>query len=414
VTPQTSPVFNRETLRVALDALRANKVKAFLTTLGVMIGSACIVLVVTVALTGRQYIISTIEGVGTNIVYAQLLRSGPAQPASLDDEISLADMEAVRASSPQVVAVAGTREIPATVVVEGKERAVGLVGVTQGFQSIRNLLVLRGRFLDSDDMAQRSKVCLLTEELAARLFPSEDPVGKTVRLGELRFTVVGVFRERVATFGQSEIRRETVVVPFSLMRYYTDEFIRTLYAQSARPDDVIPVTRQVEQVLRSRHRPQATYEVRNLTSLLEAAQKIARALTIVLLLVALIALVISGIGIMNIQLVSVTQRTKEIGVRMAIGARRAEILAQFLLEAFIISGVGGIIGILLATFVPLAVNALLPVVMPEALPGGLEIPISWLSIVVAFGVSCLTGVLFGYLPANRAARLQPTESLRYE
>jgi putative ABC transport system permease protein len=344
--------------------------------------------------------------VGTNIVYAEVLRGGPLQPAALADEISLADVEAVRQGIPQVVETAGTRQIASSVVVEGAERPVALVGVTEAFQRIRNLIILRGRFLDPDDMAQRGKVCLLTEELAQRLFPAEDPIGKTVRLGELRFTVVGVFRERVATFGQSEIQRESVVIPFTLMRYYADDFVRTLYAQAARAEDVPNVTRQVEQILKSRHRPQAAYEVRNLTALLDTAKRIANALTVVLLIVAFIALVISGIGIMNIQLVTVTQRTREIGVRKAIGARRAEILAQFLLEAFIISGVGGLVGIALAASIPALVNPLLP--------GNLTVPISTLSMFVAFFVSCLTGVVFGYLPANRAAKLPPTESLRYE
>jgi putative ABC transport system permease protein len=395
-----------ETIQVALDALRANKVKAFLTTLGVVIGSACIVLVVTVALTGKRYIIQQIEGVGTNIVYAQAVRGGPLQLAALADEISLDDLNAVRAAIPQVVEVAGTREVSSSVVVEGVERPVSLVGVTEGFARIRNLILVRGRFLDADDLATRNKVCLLTEELATRLFPGEDPLGKTARLGELRFTVVGVFRERVATFGQSEIQRETVMIPFTLMRFYTEDFIRVLYAQAARPEDVPGVTRQVESVLKSRHRPEATYEVRNLSSLLEAARRIANALTLVLLLVAFIALVISGIGIMNIMLVTVTQRTKEIGIRKAIGAPKREILAQFLLEAFIISGSGGILGVLLAVGIPLLVNPLLP--------GNLSVSISPVSIVVALLVSCLTGVVFGYLPANRAAKLQPTESLRYE
>ncbi len=394
-----------ETWQVALDALRANKVKAFLTMLGVVIGSACIVLVVTVALSGKKYILAQIEGVGANIAYAEVVRTGVNQIV-LADELSPADMEAVRAAIPQVAEVAGTREIPQVVVVGGVERPVALVGVTQGFQRIRNLVVLRGRFLDVDDISQRSKVCVITEELARLLFPAEEPVGRSVRLGELSFTVVGVFKERVATFGQSEIQSESVVIPYTLMKYYTDDFIRVLYVQAARPEDVQVVTRELEQVLRSRHRPEAVYRVQNLTSLLDAAKNISFALTIILLLIAFIALVISGIGIMNIMLVTVSQRTKEIGLRKAIGARRREILAQFLLEAFLISGTGGIIGILIAV--------LIPVIIEPLLPGNLTVPISGVSIVVAFLVSCLTGVFFGFLPANRAAKLQPTESLRYE
>jgi putative ABC transport system permease protein len=378
-------MFRAEIIRVAWDALRANKVKAFLTMLGVVIGSACIVLVVTVALSGKQYILAQIEGIGANIVYAEFIRSGPREVV-LADEISLADMEAVRVGISQVVRVAGTRELPQ--------------------RRIRNLIILRGRFLDADDIAARSKVCVITQELSDLLFPADEPVGKSVRMGELSFTVVGVFRERVATFGQSEIKRESLVIPFSLMRYYTDEYVRVLYAQADSPHNVASVTLQVGQILRSRHRVDAVYLVENLTSLLDAAKKISTALTVILLIIAFIALVISGIGIMNIMLVTVTERTREIGIRKAIGARKQEILSQFLLEAFLISGSGGIVGIFIAVLIPVLIQPLLP--------GNLTVPISGWSIVVAFFVSCFTGVLFGYLPANRAARLQPTESLRYE
>jgi putative ABC transport system permease protein len=159
-------------------------------------------------------------------------------------------------------------------------------------------------------------------------------------------------------------------------------------------------------VLRSRHRPEAVYEVQDLRSLLEATQRISNALTITLLFVAGIALTISGVGIMNIMLVTVTERTREIGVRKAIGAKRQEILYQFLIEAFLISGIGAGIGILIAVAIPVLAKPLLP--------EGMYIPISWISVLIAFTVSCLTGVFFGYLPANKAARLQPTEALRYE
>src|SRR5206468_12869900 len=151
--------------KVALDALRANKVKAFLTMLGVVIGSGCIVLVVTVALVGRSYIIAQIEGVGSNIVYAELIRTG-IQSTTLGDEITLSDMEAVRDDIPNVTKVAATHDVQMTIVAGGVERPVTLVAVTEGFQAIRNLLVVRGRYFDSDDMASASKVCLLTEQLA--------------------------------------------------------------------------------------------------------------------------------------------------------------------------------------------------------------------------------------------------------
>jgi putative ABC transport system permease protein len=405
-------VIRAETWELAIDALRANKLRALLTMLGVIIGSACIVLVVTVSLAGKRYIIGQIEGVGANLVYGELLRTGSAQPAALADEISVADLAAVKRGVPHAIEVAGTRDIPMTVVVNGVEHPINLVGVTSGFQRIRNLLIQRGRYFDEDDMSSRSKVCLLTQELADLVFPADNPVGKDIRVGELSFTVIGVFRERVATFGQSEITRESVLVPFGLIRYYTgSEFVRTFYAQADAPENVPAVTRDVRDTLLSRHRPGAEYKVENLRAFLDAARRISIALTVILLLIALIALAISGIGIMNIMLVTVTERTHEIGIRKAIGARRQEILDQFLLEAFLISGTGAVVGIVIAVAIPLLTESLLRVL---PIPGEISIPVSWLSVGLAFTVSSATGLLFGYLPANKAARLHPTESLRYE
>jgi putative ABC transport system permease protein len=400
-----------ETFGLAVDALRANKVRAILTMLGVVIGSACIVLVVTVALAGQRYIIAQIEGVGANIVYAEVVHTS-AQPAAMSDEITLEDMAAARQGIPEVVEVAGSNDFLMNVVIASAEHPVRIVGITDGFQRIRNLVVLRGRFFDNDDMQTRGKVCLLTKDLADLAFPADDPVGKSIRVGELDFTVIGVFRERVATFGESEITRESMVVPFPLIKYYTgNQFVRTFYAQADRPEDVPEVTRQVTEILRSRHRAGATYRVENLTGILETAQRVSLALTIVLLLIAFIALLISGIGIMNIMLVTVTERTREIGIRMAIGAQRKEILYQFLMEAFLISGSGALTGIAIAVALPVLAQAMLRLL---PIPPDVTIPISWLSVLLAFVVSCSTGLFFGYLPANKAARLQPTESLRYE
>ena len=156
-----------------------------------------------------------------------------------------------------------------TVVAAGVERPVKLVGVTEGFQQIRRLVVFRGRYFDPDDMMTHAKVCLLTQELAARVFPNQNPVGQEIRVGELRFAVIGVFRERISTFGETEIARESVLVPFGLMTYYTGaDYLRTLYVQADSPEAVPAVTQQVREILKSRHRPGAEYEVENLTSLL--------------------------------------------------------------------------------------------------------------------------------------------------
>ena len=379
--------------------------------LGVVIGSACIVLVVTVALTGRKYIRSQIEAVGSNIVYANLAQSGSAQIA-LADQISMGDLEAVRQTVPNVARVAGTNDVPLTIVVGGKEYPVAMVGVTQEFQKIRNLVISRGRYFDDSDFSTVNKVCVVSEHLAQTALPTSNPVGQTIHVGEFAFTVIGVFRERIDTFGQSEIRTDSVLVPFPLVRYYTgDAFIVTLYAQASRADAVPQVTEDVARIIRSRHRPDAEYDIENLSSILETSRSVSLAMTVVLLVIALMALLISGIGIMNIMLVSVTERTHEIGIRKAIGARHKEILYQFLLEAVLISGIGALIGITLAVAIPFFIE-LVADFLP--LPGGVVIPISWLSVASAFIVSCATGVFFGYLPARTAAQLQPVESLRFE
>jgi putative ABC transport system permease protein len=379
--------------------------------LGVIIGSACIVLVVTVALAGKRYIVQQIEGVGSNLIYAQLMHASTAR-VTLSDEISMGDLEAVKQQVPEVMEVAGTHDISMSVVVGGIARPVKVVGVTDGFQEIRRLVVFRGRYFDPDDMMTRSKVCLLTQDLAERVYPNQNPVGQEIRVGDLHFTVIGVFRERISTFGETEIARESVLIPFGLINYYTgSDYLSTFYAQADSPENVAAVTRQVAAVLKSRHRPGAEYQVENLTSLLESARKISQALTVLLVVIALIALAISGVGIMNIMLVTVTERTREIGIRKAVGAPRDAILYQFLMEAFLISGTGALVGIIIAVAIPVGINLVLRVI-PEAV--GIRVPVSWVSVVLAFVVSCSTGLLFGYLPANRAAKLHPTESLRYE
>ena len=409
---QSSSAFWSETWLLAMQALRANKMRSVLTMLGVIIGSGSIVLVVTVALGGQRYVISQVEGIGANLVSAHVI--SPAEGTlTIQDQISPGDLEAVEQDMPQMVEeVAGTNELLMSVIVNGQARPVTLIGITEGFERIRNLEIVRGRFFDADEMQSRTKVCLLTDDLAKRAFPFDDPEGKSIRVGELQFSVIGVVKERAASFAQSEIRKESVIVPFSLLAYYTGTAtFRILDVKAASPEDVPRVTSQLAQILQSRHRPSARYRVEDATGILETAREIALALMVVLILVALIALAISGVGIMNIMLVTVRERTREIGIRKAIGATQDAIRYQFLMEATAISGTGALAGIAIGVAVPLLLRLLVRVI-----PGAedIEVPVSWVSVVVAFVVSCSTGLIFGYLPANRAAQLEPTESLRHE
>ncbi|MDE3109693.1 MAG: ABC transporter permease [Acidobacteriota bacterium] len=410
---QNSAAFWGETWALTLQALRVHKVRAALAMLGVVIGSACIVLVVTVALTGRKYVLSQIEGIGANLIYAYAI--APDGPESLPrgDLITPGDLQAIREGvSSDLVNAAGASAVSVTAFANGQQRAVNLVGVTEGFRQIRHLQILAGSYFVQDDFASTNKICLLTKPLGERLFPRQNAVGQIVRVGEMDLNVIGIFQEREATLGASEIVPQSVLVPFSLLHYYTGfDYFQNLYVQASGADAVPEVTSQVGAILRVRHRAGAEYSVQNLMGVLQTARDIARALTWILVAIALIALTISGIGIMNIMLVTVTERTREIGILKAIGATREAILYQFLLEAFTISGAGAVGGIAIAVFLRALVNFVIGV-FPDV--GNITLPISWVSVVLAFVVSCATGLIFGYLPANRAARLQPIESLRHE
>jgi putative ABC transport system permease protein len=331
----------------------------------------------------------------------------PDKEQPLSHRLTLADMTALKETIPGVVAAAGITDMPMTVVVEGRARPVSLIGVTDGYQQIRRLVILRGRYFDAGDMETHGKVCLITQDLALRIFGVDNPIGRSIRMGELTFTVIGVFRERVATFGLTELQKESVLIPHPLMKYYTgQDVLNVLYAQASSPKDVGTLARQMTRLLKSRHPPEAEYDVQTLTAIVGAARAISEALTVVLLVIACIALLISGIGIMNIMLVTVRERTREIGIRKAIGAPRTDIMGQFLIEAFLISGGGAVIGVLIGIAIPVGVQ--------QVLPGNLRVPISPASVIVAFMVSCVTGLFFGWLPANQAAKLDPVESLRYE
>ena len=398
----------REALRFSWQALKANKVRTGLTALGLIIGNASVILVVTISLTSRDYILEQIRGIGSNMIYAYY-EAGSQAATSVDaDFVKMADVEAVRQQlAGRITAATGVMTNYDRMVIGGKEQDVAVLGTDDHYAPVRNHVLLAGRFLDASDIALRQKVAVLTKRLAERLYSTpQNAIGQILKVHGLQFTVIGVFRERTSTYGLSELADETIVIPLPVIRYFTPvERIDPMYVQVRTPEDVLPVTQAVQQILESRHRPGARYRVENLTAILEAASSIALILTLVLILVAAIALIISGIGIMNIMLVTVTERTREIGLRMSVGATRREILQQFLLEAVLISIGGGFLGILLGVSLPLSVRFFAE---------GLDIPLSWISVAAAFAVSFLVGIVFGLLPASRASRLNPTEALRYE
>jgi len=397
-----------ESFSFSLQALRANKFRTFLTALGLVIGNASVILVVTISITSRDYILDQIRGIGSNLIYAQY-SAGTNTSTKVDaDFIKRSDIEAVRKQLvARLVAATGVMTNYGRLLINGKEQDVSVIGSDEQYPVVRNMMLLSGHFMDESDVQGRQKVVMLTEKLALKLYGSTSAsVGQILKLYGLQFTVIGTFKERTGTFGLSEITNETVLMPITVIKDFTPvERIDPMYVQARLASDVQPLTAAIKQVLESRHRVGARYDVENLSGILEAAKNIALILTLVLILVSAIALIISGIGIMNIMLVTVTERTREIGLRMAVGASRQAVLEQFLTEAIVISLSGGFIGILIGISIPLSVGFI---------TDDIKVPISIPSIFIAFGVSLVVGVVFGMLPANRASQLNPTEALRYE
>jgi putative ABC transport system permease protein len=324
------------------------------------------------------------------------------------DYVKVSDVAALRtALGNRLIAATAVMQIHSQIVVAGKIRDVGVDGVDQYYAPVRNLIIVTGRSFDESDIALREHVAMLTDKLAIRMFGSLDAaIGQIIKINQLQFTVVGTFREKTSTFGIGEISDETILIPLSVMQYFVQfERVDPVYIETRLSSDVPAVTTEVQQILESRHRPGAKYSVQNMSAILDAATSISNVLTVVLIIVSGIALVISGIGIMNIMLVTVTERTREIGLRMAVGASRKEVMLQFLVESVLISLGGGFIGILIGLSLPLSVRLF---------TNRVHVPISPLSVLVAFAVSFTVGVGFGLLPARRASQLNPTEALRYE
>jgi len=353
-------MFTGEVLRFSFQALQANKVRTFLTALGLVIGNASVILVVTISLTSRDYILEQIQRIGSNLIYAQYENGNNLSgSASAADYVKVADVDAVRAQlGSRIVAATGVMNSFDRIRIQSGEEDVAIIGSDQYYPEVRNLDLLAGRFLDEADVNQRHRVALLMERLARRLFGSQSAaVGQTVKLHGLQFTVIGTFKEKTESFGLSELSGENVLIPITVLRYFAPiERIDPLYVQARNAGDVLPLTGAVKSILESRHRVGAKYRVDNLAAILDAAGRIANVLTVVLILVSALALIISGIGIMNIMLVTVTERTREIGLRMAVGAARRDVLEQFLAEAVIISMAGGVVGILIGVAIPLSVR----------------------------------------------------------
>ncbi|MGA7293673.1 MAG: ABC transporter permease [Terriglobales bacterium] len=396
-----------EIFSFAYETFMSNKIRFALTALGMVIGTASLILVTTIGLTGKQYLLNQIQSIGSNWIYAEYESGGGRIADNVNDGLTIQDMEAVERQVPGIVAASPVLPLNDRVSIgDGKERDLQIMGVYPDYEQIRNLVILSGRFFDQQDSQAHNKVGVIGPKLATQLYGSEQAaLGKTVKLSGLPFTIIGTFRERVDTFEQSEVTENTMLVPYTVTRYFQEApTVKQLFFSAADTSLVVPVTAQVKRVIQSRHRPESVYSVRNLTQLVSMADKITTAMTFVLLAVSLVVLLVSGIGIMNIMLATVSARIREIGIRKAIGATNREIRFQFLSEAILISLIGGVLGIIVGLAIPFSVRFFTEY----------RIPISGLSAIIAIVVSSLVGILFGTVPAIRAAQLDPVESLRYE
>jgi len=396
-----------EILTFAYDTFMSNKVRFALTALGMVIGTASIILVVTISLTGKQYLLNQIQAIGSNMIYAEHQSGSQRITSTAPDPLTIEDMTAAQAEVPGIIAASPVIDLADRIPVgSGRERDVHILAVYPEYRAVRNLVVVSGRFFDAQDQQAHNKVAVVIDKMAGELYGSpEEAVGKVIKLSGLPFTIVGTFKERVNTFGQSEVTDNTMVIPYTVGRYFTDvPTVKQLYFSVADSSMVVPATDQIRRVIQSRHRAESVYSVQNLTQLVSLAEKAANMLTLMLFLIAMVVLLVSGIGIMNIMLATVSARIREIGIRKAIGATNREIRFQFLSEAILISLIGGLAGVVIGLAIPFSVRFLTEY----------RIPISGLSAIVAILVSSLVGILFGTVPATRAAKLDPVESLRYE
>ncbi len=390
-----------EAARLALTALRANKLRSGLTMLGVVIGVFSVVLLVAIGSGTRQQVTSGVESLGSNILFVAPGELSVGSAPSIS-RLTLDDAEAIGSAvgDPGRVAVTVTSGEIARV---GTERVpVTVNGTNETIPQVFDRGVQRGVFFNETDVSVRRRVAVLGAEAAGQLFPDRDPIGKFVQLGGVRFRVVGVMDRLPDTLGVDQ--NSQVYVPVTAaQRLFGVDRVDAVAVRAATAADVDAEQAIVRRTL-AEISPEQEYQVLSQGEILGVLGQILSLLTTVLASIAGISLLVGGVGVMNIMLVSVSERTREIGLRKAVGARTRDVLRQFLLEAVALTVTGGVIGILLGVGVALVVDLTTP----------LPAQITWWSVVLAFGVSVAVGILSGVYPARRAARLQPIAALRRE
>ncbi len=385
-----------QSLKMALKSIGGNKMRSFLTILGVVIGVVAIVVLVAIAQGANASVVSRIESMGTNLISVNI-RARWQNPITLDDLRELSQASSIAYVAP-TVNVSGTVKAGVTTYDDGT-----IQGTTPGYEEIRNYDVQLGRFLREPDIDNRSFVAVIGTEAATEMFGTENVVGENFSLNGYTFTVVGVLKEMGSTIAGSG--DNLILIPFTLAeRLFSQRGISNFYVSAASSQEVSKAQEAVTAYLKTVFSTSSQYSVYNQTEMLSTLNETTATLTLMLGGIAAISLLVGGIGIMNIMLVSVSERTREIGIRKAIGAARGNILMQFLIEALVVSLMGGLLGLGIAAA---ACYFLGPVL-------NMTLAISPMVSGIAIGFSVFIGVVFGLYPANKASKLRPIEALRYE
>ena len=403
------------TLRISFRALKVNKMRSALTMLGIIIGVGAVITMLAVGTGASKKIAEQISSMGSNLLIilpGATTAGGVRMGAGTQPTLTMGDAEAIQKECPAVSDVAPILNGVAQVVYGHQNWATGVVGTTPGMLSVRDWPLASGRPFTQQDVKSATKVCLLGQTVVDNLFGDMDPSGQIIRIKKVPFTVVGVLAKKGQS-PQGQDQDDTIYIPVTTAqkKLFGTTFpgmVRIMMVKAKSTEDLAPAEKQINELLRQRHhigmKQENDFTVRNLTQIMETAEQSTKVMTLLLGAIASVSLLVGGIGIMNIMLVSVTERTREIGIRMAIGAKTWDIRLQFIIEALTLSLVGGIVGII----VGVSGSKILSVL------AGWSTVISPFSILLAFGFSGLVGIFFGFYPAYKASLLDPIDALRYE
>jgi putative ABC transport system permease protein len=403
------------TFRISLRALRVNKMRSALTMLGIIIGVGAVITMLAVGTGASARISQQMSSMGSNLLIVMPgsstsggLRMGSGTQSTLTQD----DAEAIAGQCPAVSDVAPTHNGAAQVVYGNQNWSTGVTGTTPGILPVRDWSLSSGRPFTDQDVRNATKVCLLGQTVVDSLFGNADPLGQIIRIKKVPFQVIGVLAKKgQSVMGQDQ--DDTIFVPLTTAqkKIFGTPFVgmvRSIAVKARSAADLPLAEAQITELLRERHRigprQEVDFTVRNLTQMMQAAEQSTQVMALLLAAIASVSLLVGGIGIMNIMLVSVTERTREIGIRMSVGAKTWDIRLQFIIEALTLSLIGGVAGIILGVSGSKLLSAL----------AGWSTVVSPLSVLLAFGFSGLVGLFFGFYPAYKASLLHPIDALRYE